>query len=296
MRHLQSFRYIKAIVEAGSIRGAAENLAISPSALNRHIQALELDLDFRIFERLSRGVSLSPEGEVFYAFALNQLSGFNRVRNQIDTFRGLSIGTVRLGISEDVYSESLYQIISDFQRNNNRVDIEILTVVNATLADLLRGGGLDLAVFANPVLKRGITALHIKDSQLSAFVPNGIGLGKSGMLKIHELQNMRVALSPAETETTKRIIAAAERLRIDFQRHYAGPDVLRYLEYTHMPVIGCLMIAEADETTIRVPGYKRLPLDGREVGACNISVLASDERGLSVPAYKLQEAMSVMFQ
>ena len=48
MRYLQSFRYLKAIVEAGSIRGAAENLAISPSALNRHIQTLEYDIDIQI--------------------------------------------------------------------------------------------------------------------------------------------------------------------------------------------------------------------------------------------------------
>ncbi|WP_284374474.1 helix-turn-helix domain-containing protein, partial [Algimonas porphyrae] len=50
MRHLQTFKYVKAIVEAGSIRGAAENLAISPSALNRNIQALEYDLGISVFD------------------------------------------------------------------------------------------------------------------------------------------------------------------------------------------------------------------------------------------------------
>jgi len=54
MRHLQTYRFVDAVARAGSIRGAAESLAITPSALNRRILALEDDLGVAVFERLTR--------------------------------------------------------------------------------------------------------------------------------------------------------------------------------------------------------------------------------------------------
>ena len=44
MRHLTPLHYIDAIVRAGSIRKAAETLAITSTALNRRVLALEEEL------------------------------------------------------------------------------------------------------------------------------------------------------------------------------------------------------------------------------------------------------------
>ena len=296
MRHLQSFRYVKAIVESGSIRGAADTLAISPSALNRHIQTLELDLDIQLFERLTRGVRLSPEGEIFYAYALSQLSGFARVRNQINNIRGLSIGSVKFGVSQDINTDGLRSLISDFQRDNANVDIEMQQIGQEHLFDKLRDGSLDLAMFVNPVLRRGLNVLHARDLELSAFVPNGIGLGRSGALKVYELQNMRLALPPVGTEVTTRMLAACERFRVDVQRNYCGPDVAGHLEFSHLPLVGCQVLAESRDRPRQIAGYKRLAMDPRDIGTCNLCLLSSEDRGLSGPAYKFQEILSTIFQ
>ena len=52
MRHLLPLKYIDAVAKAGSIRKAAETLAITSTALNRRILAMEEDLGVPIFERL----------------------------------------------------------------------------------------------------------------------------------------------------------------------------------------------------------------------------------------------------
>ena len=41
----------------GSIRKAAEKLAVPPSAVSRQIQMLELETDLTLFERLATGVA-----------------------------------------------------------------------------------------------------------------------------------------------------------------------------------------------------------------------------------------------
>ncbi|HBA34791.1 MAG TPA: hypothetical protein DCZ12_11720, partial [Gammaproteobacteria bacterium] len=52
MRHLLTLRFIDAVARVGSIRKAGETLAITSTALNRRILAIEEELGVEIFERL----------------------------------------------------------------------------------------------------------------------------------------------------------------------------------------------------------------------------------------------------
>ncbi len=54
------------VVEAGSFRGAAEQIGISPSAVLKQITLLEQDLKVSVFDRSRRGVSLTEAGESVY--------------------------------------------------------------------------------------------------------------------------------------------------------------------------------------------------------------------------------------
>ena len=49
LKHLLPLRYIDAVSKAGSIRKAAETLAITSTALNRRILAMEQDLGVPVF-------------------------------------------------------------------------------------------------------------------------------------------------------------------------------------------------------------------------------------------------------
>ncbi|MFT7558961.1 MAG: LysR family glycine cleavage system transcriptional activator [Flavobacteriales bacterium] len=49
-----------------SFKKAASELFISPPAVSHQIRVLEEQLDIRLFERLNRGLKLSPQGEMYY--------------------------------------------------------------------------------------------------------------------------------------------------------------------------------------------------------------------------------------
>ena len=60
---------IECFVEAantGSISKAGTNLFISQQTVSRQIKALETELDMPLFERMNRGVRLTPQGEILY--------------------------------------------------------------------------------------------------------------------------------------------------------------------------------------------------------------------------------------
>ena len=66
---LQQLRYAIGIAETGSFNKAAEKLYISQPSLTAAIRDLEDEMNILIFNRTSRGVTLTNEGEEFIAYA-----------------------------------------------------------------------------------------------------------------------------------------------------------------------------------------------------------------------------------
>lgn len=296
MRHLQSFKYVQAIVRAGSIRGAAESLTISPSALNRHIQTLELDLGIQLFERLSRGVRLSAEGEVFYTFALRQLAGFDQVKAQLSNLKGQNHGELRIGVDPGIHLNFFHKLIADYQREFPNVHLTFQYLQQQELLGLLNERKIEMALALNPVMSKGLQLLQARDIEFTAFVPVGTGLAPSGGLNLYELDQLRVALPPISSDVSLRIISAFEKNKIDPIVTYQGPSLHSFLEHTYQPVVGIFAVLELNEDPLQIPGYKRTSLIATEVGTSMIGLVCSDQYVNTLAAHQFQATLSAYFQ
>ena len=87
MRNLLIYRYISEVAKSGSVRKAAEKLAITPSSLNRRVQSFEYEIGAPIFERSSKGVLLNPAGElVVHSFRKRWLEFISSARFRYDRY------------------------------------------------------------------------------------------------------------------------------------------------------------------------------------------------------------------
>ena len=75
-------KYAVEVAKSGSINKAAEVLYIAQPNLSRCIKELENDLGITIFNRVSTGMTLTPDGEIFVQYA-------TKVLNQIDAIEKL---------------------------------------------------------------------------------------------------------------------------------------------------------------------------------------------------------------
>ncbi len=66
---IQKLRYIIEIVACGSINEAAKRLFITQPSLSAAVRELEDEVGIQIFQRSSRGVTLSPQGAEFLGYA-----------------------------------------------------------------------------------------------------------------------------------------------------------------------------------------------------------------------------------
>ena len=100
MKHLRFLRSVDDVARAGSIRQAAERLHVAPSAVNRRLLDIEEELGTTIFERLPRGMRLTPAGELFLHYIRSREADLDQVRSEIEDLRGIRRGDVRLLASQ----------------------------------------------------------------------------------------------------------------------------------------------------------------------------------------------------
>jgi len=294
MRHLQTFKYVKAIVEAGSIRGAAENLAISPSALNRNIQALEYDLGISVFDRLSRGVALSVEGELFYRFALEQIASYDRMTSQIEGVKGLHTGKVTIGMGEDISPEFLCQLIADFKLEFPEIELAVQYVAQNELESQLVNGDIDFALFYQPQLSRHIKINYSKQVDIHLLAPNGAKLSNDKTVRLHQLEGLNLVTPPAHTELMIKIDGASERQSMTLTPYLSCIDQTPYLLQTSIALIGLTILPVTNQKNSIPIGYKAAVLNENDVGTGYLNIVIEKKRHMTFAASKFHERLTAL--
>lgn len=127
-------RHFLAIVERGSIAGAAARLKVNHSTVLRRIGALEDQLQQRLFDRLPAGYTLTERGRAL-------ADGLAGVQEQIEAAQrqlqggDLEVrGTVRLTTTDTLLQGLLLPLLADFRALHPAVQLEV--VVNNSFLNL----------------------------------------------------------------------------------------------------------------------------------------------------------------
>ena len=78
-------KYAVEVAKAGSLNKAADTLLVAQPTLSRSIKELEADLGISIFERTTKGMSLTIEGEEFIGYAKTILSQIDQMEKMYKT-------------------------------------------------------------------------------------------------------------------------------------------------------------------------------------------------------------------
>ncbi len=94
---IYQLRTFVAVARAGSITRASEVLHLSQPAVSAHIKAIEDAVGLALFERTSRGMSLTREGERLLARADATLAAHQGLMDEATRLKGRLAGTLHLG-------------------------------------------------------------------------------------------------------------------------------------------------------------------------------------------------------
>lgn len=151
MKHLRTFELIEAVMRAGSIRKAAEDMNITASALNRRIQGFEREFGWEIFERLPRGMRLNPAGELLIQHIRAQMIDLARVRSHVADLTGERRGHVSIACSQALLPYFLPKQIALYRAQHPGVTFSINVRDRAQAEHDLATFNSDLALVFEPV-------------------------------------------------------------------------------------------------------------------------------------------------
>jgi LysR family transcriptional regulator, regulator of abg operon len=179
---LTQLRNLLAVVDSGSIRGAARELSISQPALTRSVRQIEAELQVKLFERTARGVVPTRAGRAFLARTRMIHNELGRARDELAQIASEHAGSVALGVGAQAAIHLVPPALAQFRREHANAEVRVVDGPAHVLLPRLREGSLDFVICARP---QGKLDAHIKGHPL--FTHRLIVSGRRG----HPLRHAR---------------------------------------------------------------------------------------------------------
>ncbi|MEZ5651215.1 MAG: LysR family transcriptional regulator [Burkholderiaceae bacterium] len=152
---------MEAFVQAAHSQGfsaAARGMGLTPSAVSKLVGRLEQRLSVRLFNRTTRQLHLTPEGETFLARAEQILADIADAEAEIAETASQPRGLLRMHSNVAFAHYQLPAAMRDFSARYPEVQVELS--ISDTLVDLIDAGG-DLGVRSGPLPDSTLVARRI---------------------------------------------------------------------------------------------------------------------------------------
>jgi DNA-binding transcriptional LysR family regulator len=228
---LKTFELIEAVVRAGSIRRAAEDMNLTASALNRRIQTFEQEFGWPIFERLPRGMRLNPAGELVMQHIKLQKSELARIQSQVADLSGERRGHVSIACSQALLPYFLPENIAHYRADHPGVTFSV-KVRDRVQAEMdLATFESDLALVFEPVHMVDFEILFELPQRVHAVFRKDNPLARKPELRLRDCLSAKVAVPSVsygvrqllEVGTSRRLLKLEPIVETDsFEliRHY----------------------------------------------------------------------------
>ncbi|HEY5322242.1 MAG TPA: LysR family transcriptional regulator [Caldimonas sp.] len=132
-----------AVVDSGSFVKASDSLAMSKAAVSRYVADLESRLGVRLLHRTTRRLSLTEEGQIFYARCKDLLSEIDEAEAEITSGNADASGLVRVNAPVTFGIRQLAPLWGRFRTRHPKVTLDV--TLNDRVVDLVEEG-FDLAI------------------------------------------------------------------------------------------------------------------------------------------------------
>jgi DNA-binding transcriptional LysR family regulator len=159
---LDQLRVFVGVAEYGHMTRAADALHMTQSAASAAVAALEARHGVLLFDRIGRGLALSPAGVEFLPEARAILLRTEAASQVLDDLAGLRRGAVRIAASQTVSSYWLPQRMARFALAHPAIRLSLSVANTSQVAQAVLEGGADLGFVEGEIdlvnLTRGVVA------------------------------------------------------------------------------------------------------------------------------------------
>lgn len=182
-------RSFLAVIDTGSLIGAARRVGSYQPTLSRQVAELESQLGVPLFARTGRGLIPTTAGRAIVEAAREMAAAANRVEAAIHGSRAEMKGTVRIACSEVVAVYLMPQVVVALRRQHAQIQVELVS--SNAVSNLLRRDA-DVALRLVRPNQSSLVARKIAAMPMGAFAAPEYLIGRTspstaGDLHHHEL-------------------------------------------------------------------------------------------------------------
>lgn len=149
--NIQQFQYVLAVVDLKNFEAAAEKCFVTQSTLSTMIGRFEKEIGIKIFNRKTKPVSITVEGEEIIKRLRILASEVDALNNLVQELKGEMIGELKIGIIPTVAPYLLPLFLTNFAEAFPKVKIIVREMTTSEIQKALKIRSIDVGVLALPL-------------------------------------------------------------------------------------------------------------------------------------------------
>lgn len=257
-----------AVAESLSFRQAAETLHMSQPPLSRRIKEFEGRLGVRLFERDTRGVSLTAAGQRLLPRARRIMALLDEAEKTLAS--GCEPARLRLGVTNAVEPEWFAGLVSRIHAERPGLATATVTGASPHLVRLLWAQRIEAAFIALPTETKGLHITPIDRQPMVVAMNSAHPLARRRSLRLNDLGD-----EPLFWFERSRQPAFFDHCSTVFERHGFEPTVIKEPADHHVLLAG---VANGQGIALLPKSFTSL----KRSGVCYRSLKEGDELGVGV--------------
>lgn len=185
---LKQFRAFTSFIHAGSVKGAASNLHISPPAISQQLSLLEDNVGAPLVVKMSNSVQPSDFGKEILLAASRIENILEMCHNSLEKLGDKTSGRVSLGIFNSANYFAPY-LIAEFKKSHPNVDVRIRIGNRNSIFKAFRNYEFDFLVVGRPPVEMDMHSVEIGDHPHIIIGPPDHPMIDKKNLRLKDLKN-----------------------------------------------------------------------------------------------------------
>jgi DNA-binding transcriptional LysR family regulator len=185
LRRLEIFAKV---AELGSFSRAAEALFLTQPTISEHVRALEDELGVQLLDRLGRGATPTPAGQLLLAYARRMLTLSREAHQALERFQGRMSGELVVGGSTIPGEYVLPALVGQFKAKYPDISISLLIGSTRQVSDWLDEGRVEVGVVGARPAARTLAARELMADELVVVVAATHPWARRGTITLADLQ------------------------------------------------------------------------------------------------------------
>ena len=218
---LDQLRILKAIVDEGSFKKAADSLFVTQPAVSLQVQNLEKQLEIAIFDRGGRKAQLTEAGKLLLNYCEKILGECQETCKAIEDLNNLKGGSIIIGASQTTGTYLMPRMIGLFRQKYPEVSVQLQIHSTRRTGWSVANGQIDIAIIGGQLpleLNESLKVIPFATDELALVLPPNHQLAKSKELTKEDLYSLGFITLDTQSTTRKVVDQLLSSSGLDVQR------------------------------------------------------------------------------